>query len=48
LFRHSVNYEGEYLNETALTCATKPYPIDYTGMPHAVFSHPTVAGYARV
>lgn len=54
LFRHSVNFEGEYLYETVLAKvgnhpqAVDPYPVDYTGMPHAVFSYPQVAGYVLV
>lgn len=46
LFRHSANYEGEYLLETVIQAdeSEGPYPIDYTGMPHAVFSWPQVAG----
>lgn len=43
LFRHSANYEGEYLQEIVVHGEPK-YPIDYTGMPHAVFSNPQVAG----
>eukprot|EP00741_Cyanophora_paradoxa_P007242 tig00001094_g7006.t1 len=43
LFRHSANFEGEYLFETVIRAADD-YPIDYTGMPHAVFSYPQVAG----
>lgn len=46
LFRHSANFEGEYLMETVIRKdeSEGPYPIDYTGMPHAVFSYPQVAG----
>lgn len=51
LFRHSANYEGDYLMETVIrrkemeTLDKKEvYPIDYRGMPHAVFSSPQVAG----
>jgi mycothione reductase len=46
-FRHCANMEGEYLNETVLNVDKSEhgkYPIDYTGMPHAIFSHPQVAG----
>ncbi len=43
LFRHSANYEGEYLLETVLHDGEK-YPIDYTGMPWAVFTNPQIAG----
>jgi mycothione reductase len=43
LFRHSANYEGEYLLETVLHKG-EDYPIDYTGMPWAVFTNPQIAG----
>ncbi len=47
-FRHCANMEGEYLNEVVLnlenTDHKQRYPIDYTGMPHAVFTYPQVAG----
>ncbi len=43
LFRHSVNFEGEYLFRT-LFQEKKPEPITYPPMPHAIFSHPQVAG----
>lgn len=46
LFRHSANFEGEYLMETVIRAdeSEGPYPIDYVGMPWAVFSNPQVAG----
>lgn len=51
LFRHSANFEADYLMETVIrrkemeTLDKKDvYPIDYSGMPHAVFSNPQVAG----
>lgn len=51
LFRHSANFESDYLMETVIrrkemeTLDKKEvYPIDYSGMPHAVFSSPQVAG----
>ncbi|MDD3604736.1 MAG: dihydrolipoyl dehydrogenase [Kiritimatiellae bacterium] len=43
LFRHSVNLEGEYLVRT-LWGGTARRPIDYGPMPHAVFTHPEIAG----
>ncbi|MCH1429532.1 MAG: dihydrolipoyl dehydrogenase [Chlamydiales bacterium] len=43
LFRHTANYEGEYLFN-ALFQSKKPYPISYSPVPHAVFTHPQVAG----
>jgi len=43
LFRHTVNYEGEYLVRTVL--GNEPArPLDYGPVPHAVFAHPEVAG----
>ena len=43
LFRHSTNFEGQYLFASVIHQATRD-PIDYTGMPHAVFTHPQIAG----
>ena len=43
LFRHSVNLEGEYLVRTLWSGAVRR-PIDYGPMPHAVFTHPEMAG----
>ncbi len=43
LFRHSANFEGQYLFASVIHQALDT-PIDYTGMPHAVFSHPQIAG----
>jgi dihydrolipoamide dehydrogenase len=42
-FRHSVNFEGEYLFRTVFAGAARG-PIEYPPMPHAVFSSPPVAG----
>ncbi len=42
LFRHSVNFEGEYLFN-ALYTKEVPEPIEYPFMPHAVFTTPQVA-----
>ncbi|MCH9631508.1 MAG: Mycothione reductase [Chlamydiia bacterium] len=42
LFRHSVNFEGEYLER--LLFQNQEGPIKYRPMPHAVFTHPQVAG----
>ena len=42
-FRHSVNFEGEYLFDQIFGGAPKS-PIKYPPMPHAVFTHPQVAG----
>jgi len=43
LFRHSVNYEGEYLFNTVIR-KTQSGPIKYPPMPHAVFTHPQIGG----
>ncbi|PCI95734.1 dihydrolipoamide dehydrogenase [Candidatus Aerophobetes bacterium] len=42
LFRHSVNFEGEYLER--LLFQKQDEPIKYRPMPHAVFTYPQVAG----
>ena len=41
-FRHSVNFEGEYLFDYVFGGKAKT-SIDYPPMPHAVFTHPQVA-----
>ncbi len=41
-FRHSVNFEGEYLFDHVFGGKAK-HPIHYPPMPHAVFTHPQVA-----
>jgi len=46
LFRHAVNFEGEYLVRTLLK-EGKSQPIFYPVMPHAVFSHPQIASVGR-
>ncbi|PJC36851.1 dihydrolipoamide dehydrogenase [Candidatus Peregrinibacteria bacterium CG_4_9_14_0_2_um_filter_53_11] len=46
LFRHSVNFEGEYLLRTLFT-SPGDEPINYSPMPHAVFSSPQVAGVGK-
>jgi mycothione reductase len=46
LFRHSVNFEGEYLLE-ALFTNPNDKPIDYPPMPHAVFTRPQIAGVGK-
>jgi dihydrolipoamide dehydrogenase len=43
LFKHSANLEAEYVTIAILTPEHR-HPVDYTAMPHAVFSHPQVAG----
>jgi len=42
-FRHSVNFEGDYLFDYVFGGKPKT-PIHYPPMPHAVFTHPQVAG----
>jgi len=46
LFRHSVNFEGEYLMRT-LFIDQVTEAIDYPPMPHAVFTHPQIAGVGK-
>ncbi|TGK44022.1 FAD-dependent oxidoreductase, partial [Leptospira gomenensis] len=41
-YRHSVNFEGEFLFRT-LYREKKRVPIEYPPVPHAVFTHPQVA-----
>ncbi len=43
LFRHTVNYEGEYLMRSVFG-TTPPSPIDYGPVPYAVFTVPQIAG----
>ncbi len=43
-FRHTVNAEGEYLMRTAFADPPQPDPVAYGPVPHAVFTHPQVAG----
>lgn len=43
LFRHTVNYEGEYLMRTVFEDTPAP-PIDYGPVPYAVFTVPQIAG----
>ncbi|VAX35545.1 FAD-dependent pyridine nucleotide-disulfide oxidoreductase [hydrothermal vent metagenome] len=44
-FRHSVNFEGEYLfNQVFKDVKT---PIQYPPIPHAVFSYPQIAGVGK-
>jgi mycothione reductase len=42
LFKHSANLEAEYV--TLAVVSGHRHPVDYTAMPHAVFSSPQVAG----
>jgi dihydrolipoamide dehydrogenase len=43
LFKHSANHEAQYAFNN-ITHETKMIPVDYTGMPHAIFSSPQIAG----
>jgi dihydrolipoamide dehydrogenase len=43
LFRHSVNFETEYLNPILLHKAKK-VPIKYVPIPHSIFTNPQIAG----
>ncbi|MCP4449842.1 MAG: dihydrolipoyl dehydrogenase [Planctomycetes bacterium] len=43
LFRHTVNYEGEYLVRTVLEHGPN-VPLDYGPVPHAIFTNPEIAG----
>ncbi|MBI4310106.1 MAG: dihydrolipoyl dehydrogenase [Candidatus Omnitrophica bacterium] len=45
-FRHSVNFEGEYLFDHVFGGRPK-LPIQYPPMPHAIFTHPQVAGVGK-
>jgi len=45
-YRHSANFEAEYLLET-LFKKKRSFPIDYTLMPHAIFSYPQVASVGK-
>ncbi len=46
LFRHSVNFEGEYLFGQHFGDA-KPAKINYPPMPHAMFTVPEIAGVGK-
>lgn len=46
LFRHSVNFEGEYLFRTLFVDKTDE-PLRYPPVPHAVFSYPQIAGVGK-
>lgn len=43
LFRHSANFEGQYLYDQ-LFGGMRRSPIQYSPMPHAIFTRPQVAG----
>jgi dihydrolipoamide dehydrogenase len=43
LFKHSANHEAQYAYNNIVR-EGKKIPVDYTGMPHAIFSSPQIAG----
>jgi dihydrolipoamide dehydrogenase len=43
LFKHSANLEAEYVTIAIVTPGHR-HPVDYTAMPHAVFTNPQIAG----
>lgn len=45
-FRHSVNFEGEYLLRVLYENPSNE-PIEYPSMPHAVFGHPQIGGVGK-
>lgn len=45
-FRHSVNFEGEYLMRTLFE-KPRDVPIDYGPMPYALFAVPEIAGLGK-
>lgn len=45
-FRHSVNFEGEYLFRTVFERPSRE-PIQYSPVPHAIFTHPQVAAVGK-
>jgi len=47
LFRHSANLESEYDFYNMLDPAKK-VPVDYTAMPHAIFTSPQIAGVGKI
>lgn len=49
LFKHSANLEAQYAYNNIVSHPDKKAPVDYTAMPHAVFSSPQVAavGYTE-
>ncbi len=46
LYRHTANFEGEYLFRTLFEQPSNE-PIDYPPIPHAIFTHPQVAGVGK-
>jgi dihydrolipoamide dehydrogenase len=46
MFRHSVNFEGEYLFQNIFQGKVQG-PIRYPPVPHAIFTHPQIAGVGK-
>lgn len=46
LFRHSVNFEGEYLFRTLYSDPVEE-ALEYAPVPYAVFTHPQIAGVGK-
>ena len=47
LFRHTANYEGEYLFKQLVAGEDHCYPIKYPPIPHAIFTNPQVGGVGK-
>ncbi|QGA80582.1 dihydrolipoyl dehydrogenase [Candidatus Nanohalobium constans] len=45
MFKHSANLEAEHVFKNSH--AGNKYPVDYTAMPHAVFTDPQIAGVGK-
>lgn len=45
MFKHSANLEAEHVFRNSF--AGHDYPVDYTAMPHAIFSSPEIAGVGK-
>lgn len=45
LFKHNANLEAEHVFKNSY--AGNKFPIDYTAMPHAIFSKPQIAGVGK-
>jgi mycothione reductase len=43
-FKHNANHEARYAYHNMLVPDIEKLPVDYTAMPHAIFSSPQVAG----
>ena len=47
LFRHTANYEGEYLYKQLVRASNQSVPIQYPPIPHAIFTNPQVGGVGK-